>query len=72
MKLIKVYILLGQSNMLGYGRIGIEPDETGQEGSLSHAVKEKGLYPYLIDEAGNWTVLRNEVRNVQVMGSGLG
>ena len=72
MKLSKVYILLGQSNMLGYGRIGIEPDERGQEGSLSHAVKEKGLYPYLIDEAGNWTVLRNEVRNVQVMGSGLG
>ena len=61
MKLIKVYILLGQSNMLGYGRIGIEPDETGQEGSLSHAVKEKGLYPYLIDEAGNWTDTRQDV-----------
>ena len=49
--------------MLGYGRIGIEPDETGQEGSLSHAVKEKGLYPYLIDEAGNWTgcVMKSEM-----------
>jgi len=70
MKPIKVYILMGQSNMLGFGRI--EPDETGQEeGSLSHAVKEKGLYPYLMDEDGNWSV-RNDVRNVQVMGSGLG
>eukprot|EP00984_Skeletonema_dohrnii_P002523 scaffold874_cov126-Skeletonema_dohrnii-CCMP3373.AAC.2 len=70
MKPIKVYILMGQSNMLGFGRI--EPDETGQEeGSLSHAVKEMGFYPYLIDEDGNWS-MRYDVRNVQVMGSGLG
>ena len=53
--------------MLGYGRIGIAPDETGQEGSLSHAVKEKGLYPYLLMKQAT-----GEVRNVQVMGSGLG
>jgi hypothetical protein len=70
---VKVYILLGQSNMLGFGRIDDESDETeiGPEGSLSYAVKEKGLFPYLIDEEGNWTV-RNDVRNVQVTGSGLG
>ncbi len=55
--------------MLGFGRI--EPGKEGGEGSLSHAVKEKGLYPYLIDEEGNWTV-RDDVRNVQVMGVGLG
>jgi hypothetical protein len=29
------------------------------------------LYPYLVDEVGNWTV-RDDVRNVQVTGSGLG
>jgi hypothetical protein len=34
-------------------------------------VKEKNLYPYLMDDEGNWTV-RNDVRNVRVMGSGGG
>jgi len=68
-KPVKVYILMGQSNMLGFGRI--EPGRQGPEGSLSHAVREKGLYSYLIDEDGAWTV-RNDVRNVRVMGSGLG
>lgn len=64
-KPVQVYVLLGQSNMLGFGKI------KGGEGSLEHAVKEKGLYPYLIDDAGQWTV-RNDVRNVRVMGSGTG
>ena len=62
---VQVYILLGQSNMLGFGKI------KGGDGSLEHAVKEKGLYPYLIDNAGKWTG-RNDVRNVRVMGSGTG
>ncbi len=64
-KPVQVYILLGQSNMLGFGKI------TGGEGSLEQAVKEKKLYPYLIDDAGAWTE-RNDVRNVRVMGSGDG
>jgi hypothetical protein len=38
---------------------------------LEHAVKEKGLYPYLVDDDGNWTE-RKDVRNVRVMGSGDG
>ncbi len=29
------------------------------------------LYPYLVDDAGNWTT-RNDVRNVRVMCSGSG
>ena len=66
---LQIYILLGQSNMLGAGRI--EPGKKGAEGSLTHAVKVKGLYPYLVDENGDWTV-REDVRNVRVMGSGLG
>ena len=64
-KPVQVYILLGQSNMLGAGKI------TGAEGSLEHAVKEKNLYPYLIDDTSNWTE-RKDVRNVRVMGSGTG
>jgi hypothetical protein len=68
-KPVQVYILLGQSNMLGAGQI--QPGKKGPEGSLIHAVKEKGMYPYLIDDEGNWTV-RQDVRNVRVMGSGLG
>ena len=67
-KPVQVYVLLGQSNMLGFGRI--EPGRKGPEGSLKHAVQEKGLYPYLVDDEGDWTV-RQDVRNVRVMGSGL-
>lgn len=59
-KPVQVYILMGQSNMLGFGKIN------GGEGSLTHAVKDKGLYPYLVDDAGNWTT-RQDVRNVFVM-----
>ena len=64
-KPVQVYILLGQSNMLGAGKVG--PEE--KDGSLENATKKQGLYPYLIDDDGNWTV-RNDVRNVRVMGSG--
>jgi len=50
-KPVQVFILMGQSNMLGFGNAG----------------KLKGLapehYPYLVDDAGNWNV-RKDVRNV--------
>ena len=59
-KPVKVFILLGQSNMVGMGKIA------GGEGSLEHAVKEKKKYPYLVDDAGNWTE-RKDVRFVRVM-----
>lgn len=61
-KPIKVYIMLGQSNMLGFGRVG--PKET--KGSLEYMVKEKGKYPHLADDTGNWTT-RQDVRYVHVM-----
>jgi hypothetical protein len=64
-KPVQVYILLGQSNMLGFGKIA------GGEGSLENAVKAKKKYPYLVDDAGNWTE-RKDVRYVRVMGSGTG
>ena len=66
-KPVQVFILMGQSNMLGFGKIGA----ADKPGSLTHAVKEKGKYPYLVDDAGNWTE-RKDVRNVRVMGSGTG
>lgn len=66
---VQVFILLGQSNMLGAGNV--LPTKQGPEGSLEHAVKEKGRYPYLVDDTGNWAV-RHDVRNVRVMGSGTG
>ncbi len=59
-KPVQVYILLGQSNMLGMGKVA------GGEGSLENAVKTKNKYPDLVDEAGNWTE-RKDVRNVRVM-----
>jgi hypothetical protein len=59
-KPVQVFILMGQSNMVGLGKI------TGGEGSLEQAVKEKKKYPYLVDDSGAW-VERKDVRNVQVM-----
>jgi alpha-galactosidase len=61
-KPVKVYIMLGQSNMLGFGRVG--PKET--KGSLEYLVKEKGKYPHLVDDEGHWTT-RQDVRYVHVM-----
>ena len=44
-KPVQVYILLGQSNMLGFGKIN--PAKGKHEGSLTHAVKETKLYTTL-------------------------
>ncbi|MEJ6572704.1 MAG: sialate O-acetylesterase [Akkermansiaceae bacterium] len=57
-KPVKVFILMGQSNMVGAGKVAGLKAATG-----------KGLYPYLVDDAGNWTV-RKDVRNTFVMCSG--
>jgi len=58
-KPVQVYILMGQSNMLSFGDFK----------KLNAAVKEKKKYPYLVDDAGEWTV-RKDVRFVWVGGSG--
>ncbi len=62
-KPVQVYILMGQSNMLEMGKV------KGGDGALEHAVTEKELYPYLVDEEGDWTE-RKDLRYVRVMGSG--
>jgi len=58
---VEVYILMGQSNMLGEGKVHGDND-----GTLEYAVMTKGLYPYLIDKEKNW-VTSKTVRNVRVM-----
>jgi hypothetical protein len=65
-KPVQVYILMGQSNMVGMGRV-----KGDKNGTLEHAVKAKKKYPYLVDDAGKWTV-RRDVRYTHVAGSGTG
>lgn len=60
-KPVQVFILLGQSNMLGFGKVKGEKD-----GTLENAVKNKKLYPYLVDKDGKW-VARKDVLNVRTM-----
>lgn len=57
---VKVFILLGQSNMLGFGKVA-----GNKAGTLEHATKA-GKYPFLVDDQGAWTT-RRDVRNVRVM-----
>jgi hypothetical protein len=59
-KPVKIFILMGQSNMVGLGNKAV----------LDKAVKEKKKYPYLIDEDGNW-IARQDVRFVR-FGQGQG
>jgi hypothetical protein len=66
-KPVKVFVLLGQSNMVGAGKV--KPEE--KEGTLLHAVKRETLYPFLVDDAGEWAE-RKDVRYARVMGSGTG
>ncbi len=56
-KPVQVYILMGQSNMLGFGK----------PSKLQEVAAEK--YPYLVDDEGAWTT-RKDVRDVFVMCSG--
>jgi len=54
-KPVKVYILSGQSNMVGMGNIsGTNP------GTLETVTKRENKFPNLVDDAGAWTV-RNDV-----------
>jgi len=65
---VKVFILSGQSNMVGMGRVA-----GSEAGTLETITKTDGLFPHLIDDAGNWTV-RNDVRyrgTVTATGDGL-
>lgn len=68
-KKVQVYVLLGQSNMVGMGHVK-GPD---QDGTLEHAVWSKGLYPYLAhgeDETSKEWATRSHVRYAHVQGNG--
>lgn len=54
-KPVKVFILMGQSNMVGMGDIGPETNK----GTLTYLIKKEGRYPFLIDEQGKWTVRKD-------------
>ncbi len=55
-KKLPVFILLGQSNMVGFGRIEAKTDR----GTLAYYCEEEGKYPHLRDEDGTWK-LRDDV-----------
>ena len=68
-KPVQVYVLLGQSNMLGFGRVS----PVDKPGTLEYMIKKKGKYSYLVDQSGQWTE-RKDVRYTHVMdkrGAGL-
>lgn len=50
-KPVQVFIMMGQSNMLGFGNAGKLKETAATD------------YPYLVDDAGNW-ITRKDVRNV--------
>lgn len=60
-KPVQVFVLMGQSNAIGFGKVA----------SLETMVKQDKKFPYLADASGNW-VVRQDVRNVRVMASGSG
>lgn len=62
---VKVYILMGQSNMLGEGKIAGD-----KNGTLEFAVKTEGKYQYLWDKTTDDWAVRDDVRYVFVQGSG--
>ena len=66
-KKIKVFVLLGQSNMVGMGKV----KGADTEGTLEYAVKTKNLYQYLVDDNQEWKeIIDPRVRNLFTMGSG--
>jgi len=66
-KPVKVFILAGQSNMVGFGRIA------GTEPGTLQTLTGDGMFPHLVDGGGAWTV-RNDVRYrgvITALGNGL-
>jgi len=59
-KPVQVFILLGQSNMLGFGRV----DGADTAGTLTHLTQTDGMYPHLVDDEGNW-LERRDVHYIQ-------
>ena len=54
-KKVKVFILMGQSNMVGMGDI----NPADKPGTLTTLTKTEKRYPFLLDDAGAWTVRKD-------------
>ena len=67
-KKVKVFVMMGQSNMLGEGKIGSL--KAPANNSLANAVSVEGKYPYLYDKANKSWKTSKMIRNVFVMGGG--
>ena len=58
-KPLQVFILAGQSNMQGVGRVAADPNRNGGQGSLEYLVKNPASaarFKHTIDKDGNWLV----------------
>jgi alpha-galactosidase len=54
---VKVFILAGQSNMVGFGRVTADPKRNGGQGSLEYLVKTPSTaarFGHLVDQDGRW------------------
>lgn len=61
---VRVFVLAGQSNMQGHGRVAADPDRNEGRGSLEWLTRNPQTAPrfrHLVDAAGNW-VSRDDVR----------
>ena len=59
---VKVFILAGQSNMEGQGKIKAEPKSNEGKGSLEYLVKDPATaarFKHLVDKDGKWVVRDN-------------
>jgi hypothetical protein len=57
-KPVQVFILLGQSNMVGMGHV----KGSDEDGTLEHAVHKEGLYPFLVENetcCKEWATRKN-------------
>jgi len=60
---VKVFILAGQSNMEGQGKITADPKSNGGKGSLQYLVKDPATaarFKHLVDTDGKW-IVRDDV-----------
>jgi hypothetical protein len=55
-KPVRVYILSGQSNMVGFGRIG-----GSGPGTLETLTKREHKFPNMVDDSGKWTVRQDVI-----------
>lgn len=61
---LKVFVLAGQSNMQGHGKVKADPKANGGQGSLEWLVKEspkKVDFKHLVTDSGDW-VSRDDVQ----------